>query len=77
MLIPVGGIAGFVLMAIAAMYWCNYNFELHERQTGPSEAGSFGGLGQAIIALIAMALLGWIGSGLGAWLVARYWVGGF
>jgi hypothetical protein len=27
--------------------------------------------------LIAMALLGWIGSGLGAWLVANYWVGGF
>ncbi len=77
LLIPVGGIAGFVLMAIAGMYLCNYNFELDERQTGPSEAGSLGGLGQAIMALIAMALLGWIGSGLGAWLVARYWVGGF
>ncbi|VXD16800.1 hypothetical protein [Planktothrix paucivesiculata] len=74
LLIPVGGIVGFVLMAIAAMYLCNYNFELHERQTGPSEAGSLGGLGQAIMALIAMALLGWIGSGLGAWLVANYWV---
>ncbi|MCB8766602.1 hypothetical protein L2E68_22610 [Planktothrix agardhii 1029] len=77
MLIPVGGIVGFVLMAIIGMYWCNYNFELHERQTGPSEAGSFGGLGQAIMAFIVMALLGWIGSGLGAWLVASYWVGGF
>jgi hypothetical protein len=77
LLIPVGGIVGFVLMAIAGMYLCNYNFELHERQTGPSEAGSLGGLGQAIMALIAMALLGWIGSGLGAWLVARYWVGSF
>ncbi|MBD2485569.1 hypothetical protein [Planktothrix sp. FACHB-1365] len=77
MLIPVGGIVGFVLMGIVGAYWCNYNFELDDHRTGPPEAGSFAGLGRLIIILIVMVLLGWIGSGLGAWLVASYWVGGF
>ncbi|CAD5990225.1 hypothetical protein PCC9214_05744 [Planktothrix tepida] len=77
LLIPVGSIVGFVLMAIIGMYWCNYNFELDDRRTGPPEAGSFAGLGRLIIIFIVMVLLGWIGSGLGAWLVASYWLGGF
>lgn len=76
-LIPVGGIVGFVLMGIVGAYWCNYNFELDDRRTSPPEAGSFAGLGRLIIIFIVMALLGWIGSGLGAWLVANYWVGNF
>lgn len=75
MLIPVGGILGFVLMVIAGMYWCEYNIRLQERQTGPSEAGSFGGLGQAIMSFICMILLGWIVSGVGAWLIMTYFVG--
>ena len=75
LLVPVGGILGFVLMAIAGMYWCEYNIRLHERQTGPSEAGSFGGLGQAIISFICMILLGWIGSGFGAWWAMSHWLG--
>jgi len=77
LLIPVGSIVGFVLMGIVGAYWCNYNFELDDRRTSPPEAGSFAGLGRLIIIFIVMVLLGWIGSGLGAWLVARYWVGGF
>ena len=77
LLIPVGSIVGFLLMGIVGAYWCNYNFEVDDRRTGPPEAGSFAGLGRLIIILIVMVLLGWIGSGLGAWLVASYWVGGF
>lgn len=77
LLIPVGSIVGFVLMGIVGAYWCNYNFELDDRRTSPPEAGSFAGLGRLIIIFIVMVLLGWIGSGLGAWLVASYWLGGF
>lgn len=77
LLIPAGSLVGFVLMAIVGAYWSNYNFELDDRRTSPPEAGSFAGLGRLIIIFIVMVLLGWIGSGLGAWLVASYWVGGF
>lgn len=75
LLIPVGGIVGFVLMAITGMYLCEFNFWLDDRQTGPPESGEIGATtGRAIMTFIWMVVLGWIGSGVGAWLVTGYWV---
>ncbi|MEA5515413.1 hypothetical protein [Nodularia sp. UHCC 0506] len=76
LLIPVGSIVGFVLMAIAGASLYEFIIWLNDRQTGSPPAGSLGaGTGRAILTFILMVLFGWIGSGIGAWLVRRYWVG--
>ncbi|CAD5989496.1 hypothetical protein PCC9214_05584 [Planktothrix tepida] len=75
LLIPVGGIVGFVLMAIAGACFYDFMIKLEDRETGPPESGAIGAAtGRAIVSFIWMILLGWIGSGLGAWLVTGYWV---
>ncbi|MFM6192059.1 MAG: hypothetical protein ACKPEN_23590 [Planktothrix sp.] len=38
LLIPVGGIVGFVLMAIAGNYFYEFMIWLEDRQTGPPES---------------------------------------
>jgi hypothetical protein len=68
LLIPVGGIVGFVLMAICGAYFYGLITWLNDIQTGPPEAGAIGAAtGRAIVTLIFMVLFGWVGSALGAW----------
>lgn len=75
LLIPVGAIVGFVLMAIAGAYFYGLIIWLNDRQTGPPPAGAIGAAtGRAIMMFILMGLFGWIGSELGAWLATNYWV---
>jgi hypothetical protein len=72
LLIPVGAIVGFVLMAIAGAYFYGLITWLNDRQTGPPPAGAIGAAtGRAIMTLILMVLFGWIGSGLGAWWIVE------
>jgi hypothetical protein len=74
LLIPVGGIVGFVLMAICGAYFYELIIWLNDRQTGPPESGAIGAAtGRAVMTFILMVLFGWIGSGFGAW-AARYLV---
>ncbi|VXD13221.1 membrane hypothetical protein [Planktothrix paucivesiculata PCC 9631] len=75
LLIPVGGIVGFLLMAIAGASFYGFIIWLDDRKTGPPEAGAIGAAtGRAIMTFIWMVLLGWMGSGFGAWWVTIYWV---
>jgi hypothetical protein len=75
-LIPVGSIAGFILMAIAGLYFYECMIKLEDQRTGPLESGAIGAAtGRAIMAFIWMILLGWIGSGVAAWLVMSYLFG--
>lgn len=75
LLIPVGGIVGFVLMAIAGACFYDFMIKLEDRRTGPPESGAIGAAtGRAIMSFIWMILLGWIGSGVGACWVTSYWV---
>jgi len=76
MLISVGGIVGFILMAIAGGCFYEFMIKLEDQRTGPPESGAIGaGTGRAIISFIWMILLGWLGSGFGAWLIMTYWLG--
>ncbi|NJL91076.1 MAG: hypothetical protein HC916_15780 [Coleofasciculaceae cyanobacterium SM2_1_6] len=72
--IPLGAIAGAVVLGIGGA--CLYEFlnMLEDRRTGLPESGSFGGLGRGIFALIILLVGGWIGSIGGAWLVANFWL---
>lgn len=75
MLIPVGGIVGFVLMAITGGCFYEFMINLEDQRTGPPELGAIGAAtGRAIMSFIWMILFGWIGSGFGAWLVMSYFV---
>ncbi|MBD2626016.1 hypothetical protein [Trichormus variabilis] len=75
LLIPVGGMVGFILMAIAGASFYGFLIWLDDRKTGLPEAGSLGAfVGRGIMSLIIMVLLGWIGSGISAWLVSSYLV---
>lgn len=76
MLIPVGGIVGFILMAIAGGCFYEFMIKLEDQRTGPPESGAIGtATGRAIMSFISMILLGWMGSGFGAWLIMTYWLG--
>lgn len=76
MLIPVGGIVGFILMAIAGGCFYEFMINLEDQRTGSPESGAIGAAtGRAIMSFICMILLGWIGSGFGAWLVMSHWLG--
>lgn len=67
LLIPVGGLFGFVLMEIGGAYFYGFIIWLDDHQSGPPPAGAIGAAtGRAIMMLILMVLFGWIGSGLGA-----------
>ncbi|MFM2064602.1 MAG: hypothetical protein RLZZ507_4273 [Cyanobacteriota bacterium] len=75
LLIPVGGMVGFILLAIAGASFYGYLIWLDDLKTGPPEAGSLGaGVGRGIMMFIMMFLFGWIGSGISAWLVSIYLV---
>ena len=67
-----GSAAGALILAIAGAILYNWLTWLDDLKTGPPEAGSLGAAtGRAIVYLIFMVFFGWIGSGLGAWLVAK------
>ena len=73
LLIPAGAGIGAVVMAIIGGCLSTYSFWLDDLRTGPPGSGSFAGLGRAIVTLVLMVLLGWIGSGVGAYW-ASYWI---
>ncbi len=71
--IPAGSLMGGLLFAIVGAIFYTLQVQAEDRQTGPPEAGAIGtGLGRIIVTLVFMALFGWIGSGLGAFLAFRY-----
>lgn len=75
LLIPVGGMVGFILMAIAGACLYEFLIWLDDLKTDPPEVGSLGaGVGRGIMMFIMMFLFGWIGSGISAWLVSIYLV---
>lgn len=75
LLIPLGAIVGAIVLGIGGACFYELLIWLDDRRTGPPPAGAIGaGLGRAIMELILAIFLGWIGSGLGACVVASYWV---
>lgn len=71
--VPTGSMIGGLLFAIIAAVLYTLQIQAEDRQTGPPESGAIGaGLGRSIVTLVFMAILGWIGSGLGAFVAFRY-----
>ncbi|WP_208344412.1 hypothetical protein [Aetokthonos hydrillicola] len=72
LLIPSGAIVGAIFMSILGfclsylLYW-----KEHDKNYQP---GSMGGVGGMILTMIVLVLFGWVGSGVGACWVAKYWV---